>query len=232
VKIHWRIGPPCPLACCKRQLNGDPWGHVRIDTSCPFVCLKRRLNGVVLRMRLGKLKPSGHSRCGTLKNHPWSKSLSAEHRPNVKDSQEGRLIVYEHISNFHLSGNFHYYWWEDCNLHLSLAFMTFSSEVLYMPHQLRHKISIFKVISERSVIPLYICWALPKERSLPILTSLVWCVFKRRIFILSHLLWHTCFSGLIWRTTPFSHLLWHTKGCWGPIPTRVFTGFKCIWKTV
>jgi hypothetical protein len=32
------------------------------------------------------------------------------------------------------------------------------------------------------------------------------------------------FSGLIWRTAPFSHLLRHTRGCGGPILTRILTG--------
>jgi hypothetical protein len=31
------------------------------------------------------------------------------------------------------------------------------------------------------------------------------------------------FSGLIWRTAPFSRLLRHTRGCRGPILTRILT---------
>jgi hypothetical protein len=32
------------------------------------------------------------------------------------------------------------------------------------------------------------------------------------------------FSGLIWRTAPFSYLLRHTRGCGGSILTRILTG--------
>jgi hypothetical protein len=34
------------------------------------------------------------------------------------------------------------------------------------------------------------------------------------------------FSGLIWRTTPFSHLLRHTWGCGGSILTRILSGTR------
>jgi hypothetical protein len=72
---------------------------------------------------------------------------------------------------------------------------------------------------------------------------------KEGIFIVPHLLWHGAwglsFFSLIWRTTPFSRLftthmgtwsiysnlnphgsafsglLRHTRGCWGPILTRI-----------
>jgi hypothetical protein len=37
------------------------------------------------------------------------------------------------------------------------------------------------------------------------------------------------FSGLIWRTAPFSRLLWHTWGCGGSILTRVLSGYLMIW---
>jgi hypothetical protein len=36
------------------------------------------------------------------------------------------------------------------------------------------------------------------------------------------------FSGLIWRTAPFSRLLWHTRGCGGSILTRIVTGPQSI----
>jgi hypothetical protein len=36
------------------------------------------------------------------------------------------------------------------------------------------------------------------------------------------------FSGLIWRTAPFSHLLRHTRGCGGPILTQILTGLHIL----
>jgi hypothetical protein len=53
----------------------------RIDPPHPLVCRKRRLNGAVLRIRAEKTKAPYHSRYGTIKIPPCSKTLSAEHRP-------------------------------------------------------------------------------------------------------------------------------------------------------
>jgi hypothetical protein len=35
------------------------------------------------------------------------------------------------------------------------------------------------------------------------------------------------FSGIVWKTAPFSRLLWHTRGCGWSILTRILTSF---WK--
>jgi hypothetical protein len=46
VGIRVRIGPPHPLVCRKRRLNGDSRGFgLRIDSPHSLVCRKRRLNG-------------------------------------------------------------------------------------------------------------------------------------------------------------------------------------------
>jgi hypothetical protein len=58
------------------------------------------------------------------------------------------------------------------------------------------------------------------------------------IFFVPHLLWHgtSVFSGLIWRTAPFRRLLRHTRGCGGPIVTRIpfqspLMTHKGMWRT-
>jgi hypothetical protein len=51
---------------------------------------------------------------------------------------------------------------------------------------------------------------------------------QRGIFIVPHLLRHGAshgFSGLIWRTAPFSRLFRYTRGCWGP--TVFYPGPSC-----
>jgi hypothetical protein len=40
--------------------------------------------------------------------------------------------------------------------------------------------------------------------------------------------WGLGFSGLIWRTAPFSHHLRHAWGCGGSILTRILTGRNCL----
>jgi hypothetical protein len=60
--------------------------RIRIGHRHPLVSRKRRLNGVALRM-----SPEKPSRCGTLKILPYSKVMSAEHRPKFCNPSQAML---------------------------------------------------------------------------------------------------------------------------------------------
>jgi hypothetical protein len=88
-------------------------------------------------------------------NHPWIKGI--EVCTNIKGQVlfkgvslfvcfEPHEHLFSYLAAVTIAGD------RAENLDLCLALTAFSSEVLYVPHLLRHETSVFKVISERPMI--------------------------------------------------------------------------------
>jgi hypothetical protein len=76
-------------------------------------------------------------------------------------------------ANFQLSDGCHHYQWQSCKfMPMPGAYVFKQWDFIYVPHLLRHRISVFKVISERSVILTSVCRAVDSERASPEALSL------------------------------------------------------------